>query len=124
MTRPLLLACVVAIAATYGCAASARETAIKSSLVSVDAARDGFLAYDRIHELDLVAKSTSADDAKAQLAAYQAKRARLDALFVAAYHGMAAAELLSTDQSLASMQAAVAQVIEGVKALTTGGTKP
>ena len=122
MTRPVILACLVALAATYGCAASSRETALKASLVTVDAARDGFLAYDRQHELALVAESVSAPDAQAKLAAYQAKRAKIDPLFVAAYHALAAAELLNTDQSLASLQGAVANLIDAVKAFT-GGSK-
>lgn len=112
----------LAIAMVFGasCAASQRGDTIKAALVTVDGARDGFLAYDRAHEQQLVAESTSPEDAHAKLAAYQAKRARVDPLFGAAYRGIAAAELLNDDTSLTGMQAAIAQLFEALKPLLGG----
>ncbi len=107
------LMCLAVVAG--GCAGSQREDTIRAALISVDSARDGFLAYDRAHEQQLVAEAVSADDAQAKLKAYQAKRAKVDPLFTGAYHGIAAAELLNTDQSLTSMQAAIAQLIDALK---------
>lgn len=133
------LAALIAIAAAGlpslgGCAANQRETTIKAAMVSVDSARDGFLAYDRAHELSLVAHCDPAVDTKEQcaakvdasnkaLAAYQAKRAKIDPLFGAAYRAVAAAELLADDPSLTGMQAAIAQLIDALKPFltSTGG---
>ena len=103
-----------------GCAASQRGDTIKAALVTVDGARDGFLAYDRAHEQQLVAESTSPEDAHAKLAAYQAKRAQVDPLFGAAYRGIAAAQILNDDTSLTGMQAAIAQLFAALKPLLGG----
>ncbi len=121
----------LATVAASGCAASQRSDTIRAALVTVDSARDGFLAYDRAHEMSLTAHCDPAMETKEQcaakvtasnaaLAAYQAKRAKVDPVFTGAYHAIAAAELLNTDQSLVSMQTALAQAIEVVKAFMGG----
>lgn len=125
MTTSILLACAIALAAATGCAASAREIAIRAGLVSVDSARDGFLAYDRAHELSLTAHCDPATETREQcaakvaasgaaLAAYQVKRAKIDPLFTSAYRFLAAAKILDDDPSIAGMQAAIAQLISAL----------
>src|SRR6185369_12120502 len=115
-----------------GCGASQRETTIRSALIAADSARDGFLAYDRAHELGLTAHCDPAAETKDQcaakvaasgaaLAAYQAKRAKLDPLFALVYRAIAAAWIANNDQSLVSMQAALDQLIAGVKPFIAGG---
>lgn len=134
MIAAVVLAALVAVVAASGCAANQRESTLKTALITVDSARDGFLAYDRAHELSLVAHCDPTVDTKEQcvakvtesnaaLAAYQAKRAKLDPMFGAAYRGIAAAELLHDDPSLNGMQAAIAQLIEALKPFltSTGG---
>ena len=116
----VLLIGVAGAGSLTSCAGSQRADTIKAALVTVDGARDGFLAYDRAHEQQLVAEAVSADDARAKLAAYQAKRARVDPMFGAAYRGIAAAELLNDDPSLAGMQAAIANLIGALKPFLGG----
>ena len=122
----MIAAAGIALIAAVGCGASQRETTIRAALVTVDSARDGFLAYDRSHEMSLVAhcdpitETRDACAAKvaasgAALAAYQGKRAKVDPVFTGAYHAIASAWLLNTDQSVASMQAALAEAITAVK---------
>lgn len=124
-------ALLIAFAVLAGCSASARESTIKGTFVTVNAARDGFLAYDRAHEMSLVAHCDPAVESRdacvakvaastAALAEYQAKRAKVDGLFVGAYHSIAAAELLNTEQTVASMIAAAAQVYAAVKPFIGG----
>lgn len=121
----------IAVVAGAGCGASQRETTIKTTFLSVDAARDGFLAYDRSHELSLVAHCDPAVDSKEQctakvaasqkaLADYQAKRAKVDLAFATAYRSMTAAQIINTDQSVASMAAAAAQLYDLVKPFIGG----
>jgi hypothetical protein len=105
---------------TIGCGATQRTDTIKAAFVTVDGARDGFLAYDHAHEQQLVAQSVSPDDAHAKLSAYQAKRAVVDPLFGAAYRGIAAAQILDDDTSLTGMQAAIAQLFAALKPLLGG----
>lgn len=105
-----------------GCAASARETTIRAGLIAVDSARDGFLAYDRTHEMSLTAHCDPATEIRDQcaakvaasaaaLATYQAKRAKIDPLFTSAYRFLAAAKILDDDPSIAGVQAAIAQLL-------------
>jgi len=128
----LLAGAGIALAATMGCGASQRETTIRSALIAADSARDGFLAYDRAHELGLTAHCDPAVETKDQcaakvaasgaaLASYQAQRAKLDPLFALVYRAIAAAWIADDDQSLASMQAALGQLIAGVKPFIAGG---
>lgn len=124
------LVCLVALA-TSGCAASTREATIKATFLSVDSARDGFLAYDRAHEMALTAHCDPAAETReacaakvaastAKLAEYQAQRAKVDPLFVAAYRAVTAAQILNTDQSIAGMTAAAGQLFAAVKSFLGG----
>lgn len=128
--RLMMLACVVALVAALGCGGSQRETTIRGALVSIDSARDGFLAYDRAHEMSLVAHCNPVVDSKEQcqskvdasnkaLADYQAKRAKIDPLIAFAYRSVAAAWLLNDQPSLDGMKAAVAQMFAAVKPFLT-----
>jgi hypothetical protein len=125
---PLVLAIVAALA---GCGASQRETTIRAALVTVDSARDGFLAYDRAHEMSMTAHCDPAVETKEQcatkvaasnaaLAAYQVKRAKVDPLFSAAYRWLAAAKILDDDQSLVGMQSAIAQLLASLQPFLGG----
>lgn len=109
------------------CGASQRETAIKTSLVAADAARDAFLAYDGPHELELARSGPPTPEGKAQaaaaLAAYQAKRsATVDRAMIAAYRAIAVFVVLNDQPSLDGVQAAIAQVKAAYQALK--GTTP
>jgi len=128
----MLAAAGIALVATIGCGASQRETMIRSALIAADTARDGFLAYDRAHELGLTAHCDPAAETKDQcaakvaasgaaLASYQAQRSKLDPLFALVYRAIAAAWIANNDQSLVSMQAALDQLIAGVKPFIAGG---
>jgi hypothetical protein len=125
------MACLVALAATYGCATSQRETTIKATFLGLDAARDSFLAYDRSHEMSLTAHCDPAVESRdacvakvttstAKLAEYQASRAKIDQLFTAAFRSLTAAQILDTDQSIASAIAAASQLFAAVKPFLGG----
>lgn len=109
--RALILACLLVCMA---CTNTQRQTTLKTTLVTVDAARDAFAAFDTTIEQSIVAQATSVADGEAKLAAYRADRTKIRTYFATAYHAIAAAAIANDDQSITSMQAAVAQLIAAV----------
>lgn len=125
--RPLLKFALVLSLAAAGCTGSQRADTIKAALVTVDAARDGFLTYDAAAQARIVAAATSADDARARLADYRTQR---DAptgpagLLDTAFHAIAFAAAGNDAKSLADMKAAIAQLAAAIKPyLSTGASK-
>jgi len=115
---------LVALACLSGCGASQRDRTIHATYTAVSAARDGFVAYDRIEQASIVTKATSEESGKAQLAAYRASRAKVVEAFEGAFHALAAAALLNDDQSVSAMLLAAAQLAEIVKPFLEPGAKP
>lgn len=103
------------------CAASQRESTIKAALITTDAARDAFIAYDDTAQDKIVTAATSLEQGRAALADYREKRARYVTAFAVAYRAIAVAVTLNDQPSLTGMQAAVAQVLAAVAAVTGGG---
>jgi hypothetical protein len=77
------------VALVVGCGASQREATLRTSFVTVNAAKDGFAAWDQAHQAALVDEATSLSDGQAKLAAYRASRERVDAAFEVAYRAVA-----------------------------------
>lgn len=119
---PKISALVAIIIALTSCAASQRESTIKAALITVDAARDGFIAYDSSRQAAIVAAATSLEQGKAALVAYRADRAKFETAFSVAYRAIGVAATLNDEQSLASMQTAITQVLAAI-AEVTGGHK-
>jgi hypothetical protein len=101
--RPLLsilALCIVLV----GCGATQRQKTITATLAAVDAARDGFVEYDRLHQQGIVNDADSADAARSKLDAYRRKREPLVQAFTTAYRALAIAAALDDDpKSLATM---------------------
>ena len=110
---PILSRFTVALvlAACVACGASQRQTTIKAALVTVDASRDAFLAYDAKAQIEIVADGKTLEAVKQRLDAYRADRIRIVVVFDAAYHAIAAAAVAADAPSLAGMQAALAQLV-------------
>lgn len=117
--KAIVLTLIVALS---GCGASQRETTLKAALVTLDTARDATLAYDGPHELTLVATGTPIE-AKAALAAYRLKRARVELAMTLAYRALAIAVAANDGPTLDAVQVAIAQVTLGYTALLAGGSK-
>lgn len=118
----LVMLAAIALGMTVGCAASTRQTTIKTALVTVDTTRDAFVAYDVAHQADIVQKAASIDDGKAQLAAYRVTRATVVTVLDSAYHAIAAAAVANDDPSLTGIEAALVQLHAAV-APYLGGSK-
>lgn len=111
---------LVAALLGIGCTGANRESTIRAALVTVDASRSAYVAYDQHEQEQIVAHATSLDDGKTKLAAYRAKRERVVKAFVVAYQAIATGAQLNDDHSLASVASAVIEVIAAVRDLTGG----
>lgn len=99
----VLLVLAIVIAA---CTAHSRDTAIKDTFVGLNAARDGFVLWDKAHQAQVVASATSVADGETKLAAYTKKRQPVLDGFEAAYTALKLAATLTDDPSLANAAAA------------------
>lgn len=122
MNVAMVLACCVALAAVFGCGASARETTIRASVAAADTIRDSFLAYDGPHELELARSGPPTPEGKAAaaaaLAAYQVKRAAtVNKALIVIYRAIAVAATLSDQPSLDGIKAALDQFAAAYNAL-------
>jgi 3-deoxy-D-manno-octulosonic acid (KDO) 8-phosphate synthase len=116
VSRIAVLFLVVLVAC--GSSASQRASTISAALVTVDAARDGFVAYDAAHQAQIVDAATSGSGARAELATYRQARDAATGptgLLTTAYRAIAAAATVSDAPSLTTMQSAIAQLLTAIK---------
>lgn len=117
----VLLLGAVALPQT-GCAASTRESTIHAAMVTVDASKEAYVTYDAHAQDEIVSKATSLEGGRTQLTEYRSRRSKVVKAFVVAYQAIATAAQLNDDRSLASVMAAVSDVIATVRALTGGAS--
>ena len=115
--RNLLLLVVLALAA---CGASARQKTIQGALVGVNAARDGFITWDSQHQLSIVEKATSREEAELALKDYRTRREVVKEAFEVAYRALAVAATQTDELSLHAALAASDKLVDAVKKLTGG----
>jgi hypothetical protein len=116
-----VIAGVVIAWALLACGASAREKTLRASFVAVNAARDGFFAYDEQHQRTLLEAATDAPSWKATIADYRSRREKVVELFAGAYSTIAAATLLDKDaKSLDAVGEAMKLLFAAVKDFTGG----
>jgi hypothetical protein len=107
VTNLVLLICLILSA----CVSSQREKTIKTTLISVNALRDGFIKYDGEHQAEIVEKATSLEAGTAALATYRAQREDVLKAFVLVYHAISAAVVLNDDDK------SLAEVLDKAKLL-------
>ena len=93
----ILFACLLLGA---GCNQDQRANTIRASIVAVDAARDGFVSWDRDHQMAIVDSATSRADGEAKLAAYRDQRQKVTDGFRLVYRALALAATQTDDPSL------------------------
>lgn len=84
---------ILTMLAGQGCGANARQQALRTALTGLNAARDGFVVWDDIHQQSIVDKATSLEDGQAKLRDYRAGREKIVLGFEAAYKLLAIAAL-------------------------------
>jgi outer membrane murein-binding lipoprotein Lpp len=126
MTRHFLAALFAVFLAilgiTAGCNKSARRDTISATLVAVNAARDGFTAWDLQHQRDILAADTTRAKFEADIAAYREKQDTVRLAFEAVYRLIAAAATQTDKPSLKKAIDAANQLLDDVKALMAPAT--
>lgn len=113
----LLLVCMFGIVA---CTPHKRVQTIVATETALNAARDGFLAWDRQHQLDLVRTSDTRAELDSRVAAYLERRLRVDAAFTVAYQALVVAARTSDEISLQQALAAAGELVVALKKLMGG----
>lgn len=113
-TKGLLLSLVMLFVA---CGPTARETTLRTTLITVDTARDTFGVWDQQHQGTLIATAQTADEARASIASYREKRLAVINGFDLAYKAIAHAAILLDDVSIANALAAAADLKSAIEAL-------
>jgi len=102
-----------------GCGGDAsKQKALKTSLVALNAAREGFVTWDEHHQAQIVADSTSLEQGQAALKDYRDKRAPIVEGFTVAYSALAAAALEPSVEMLVEASKAAMAVYQLIKDLT------
>jgi hypothetical protein len=116
---PALLVVVAMFAmlliATPACSSSTRGKTIHATLVAVNAARDGFVSWDRQHQQDLVAAATFKDEARASIDVYRTRRELVVASFEVVYRAIAVAATQSDEISLTAALARAGELYAALK---------
>ena len=110
----IVVLCVLQAAA---CGANAKQQTLKTSLVSVNAVRDGFLAWDSIHQRTIVEDVTTRADGEARLKEYRQKRSKLEIAFSITYKLLATAALDVKQENILLALGAVFDLYKHVRAL-------
>ncbi len=120
----VVFAACLTVTQGLGCGSNSRTTAIQTSLVAVNAARDGFVAYDRQHQIDIADAATSKEEAKAQLQAYRKDRELLLHSFEVVYRALAIAATQNDAPSLTDAVRQATALAESIKKLTAKAEAP
>lgn len=109
---------VGALTLVMGCGPNARQKALKTSLVSMNAARDGFTQWDKQKQAVIVADAKTLDEGKKALADHRSKRVPVVEAFTVAYSALALAALDDNAARLLEAVGAVKSVYDLIKTLT------
>lgn len=122
----MVLLCLVALAA--GCGASARTTALRTSLVSLNVARDTVRAASKAREKQIVdacsPPTCTKDQGHAELDAWRATVDKVTVALDDGYDAIRDAAILDDAKSTSAMIAVVANAIALVKSLNNPATAP
>lgn len=118
----LFLAFIVLL--NNGCGASQRQSALAKTLLAVDTARVGFIAWDDAHQQDLVAKAPSYAEGAAALEAYRKQRAPVLLAFELAYQAIARAALEEGDTTFDLATKKLYQLLALIRGLAVASLTP
>jgi hypothetical protein len=111
------VALIIAFVVT-ACGGNAQQKALKASYVSLNAARDGFLAWTEARQEAIVRKAMTAEEAKAGIAAHREKQQLVFNTFSSAYEALALAALEPNAENLDEALARIQRLRELIKRAT------
>jgi hypothetical protein len=117
VTLALMLLAVATFLIVGACGASSRRSAIRDTFTATQAASAAFVAFDRQHQLEIVAAAKTEPEARAALDAYRVNRDRVEAVLVFAWQSIGAAATANDDPSFQKMLAAVLSLSAELKEL-------
>lgn len=112
---------LVMLVLSPACSGHQRTKTLSAALSAVNAARDGFLAWDKQHQLELVKAGASRDEIDKALADYHGKREPVVAAFEVVYRAIAVAATQSDGPSLSAALEKAKQLHEALIALGMPG---
>lgn len=111
---PNLLLIVLTLLALEACTKDTRLSTLQASITAVNAARDGFVIYDRTHQTAILDQSATREVFTAKITAYRQERETILNTFEVVYRALAVA---ATQTDGPSLEAALAQAGELVTAI-------
>src|SRR6185369_13559452 len=103
--------------ALASCATSTRTKTLHATLTGVESASRALLAYDKVHELELVDAAKDKPSAQAAILGWHQKRDGVQAGIIAAFEAIAVAETMNDDPSLAGAVKSLADLKQLLAAL-------
>jgi hypothetical protein len=94
------------------CGPSAQQRTLRATLVTVNAARDAFLVWDRTHQSLIVHAALELQQAKRELASYRSARETIVLLFETVYKAIAVAALDPSDAAVVKASEAARSVLQ------------
>lgn len=98
MRKTTRVAGVVVLLALIGACGTTREEVLGRTLQGVNAARDGFVQFDKEHQDLIVEKAETFEEGEANLRVYRDKREVVTSAFIVAYSAIAAAAIDVSDE--------------------------
>ena len=124
MTRPVIFACLVALAASYGCGGSqsSRAQTVASLYTGLNAASAALRQYESDHADAIIAKvkasTETVDQARADLVALRSKVHTAEVARDSAYAAVDLANTVNDDPSLAGARTAITNALAAITAIT------
>jgi hypothetical protein len=117
---PIVALLLLLGACAQGCAPTTRASTINATKAAYEVSASALTSYSTEHQETIVDQATSAEDGKAKLAAFRAKRDQARKALAIASAAIAVAAALNDDPSLVGMQKAMQQVLDAFIQLTQG----
>jgi DNA/RNA-binding domain of Phe-tRNA-synthetase-like protein len=102
------------------CDRSQRVDTIHSTLIAVNAARDGFTAWDRQHQQTLVAAAVTRETAEQSVSSYRDGRRHVVDGFEVTYRALAVAATQTDDVSLSAALTTATELIDKISDMIGG----
>lgn len=99
------------------CGESSQQKALRVGLYSLNAARDGFVAWDQNRQAAIVAQAKTREEAVTNLTAFRARRDGVADGFMVAYAALALAAVSPTVANLGEAATQAARLYEAIKHL-------
>jgi len=108
---------ILALVIGFGCGPSARQRALNVTLASLNATRDGFVAWDEQRQSTIVDEAQSLEQSREALKAYRTKRVPVVRALLAAYAALAVAAVDDKKEAWTTAVQALGEVTAAINGL-------